>query len=132
MKREALLPADVITKQMAFGPQSTRGGMTLDLLKMLEGNPHAVKVFETFMQNEKKLCGEFAVFYHSYSFSALLYELYAAVGSVLFRFRSQYATLPRLLVHQFQGNETADQLRENLKTKYTARRDGDHEYRKAG
>ena len=37
-----------------------------------------------------------------YSFAALIYEVHAAVGSVLFRFRSQYATLPRILVSDTQ------------------------------
>ena len=69
------------------------------------------KCFSQFEANEARLCGEWAVFYHScaqlcyfaqacqvrsdleafarYSFAALIYEVHAAVGSVLFRFRSQ-------------------------------------------
>ena len=69
----------------------------------------ARKCFAQFEANEARLCGEWAVFYHScaqlwyfaqacqasfeifarYSFAALIYEVHAAVGSVLFRFRSQ-------------------------------------------
>jgi hypothetical protein len=41
------------------------------------------------LENEERLAGEFAVFYHSYSFAALLYEVQAAVAAVLFRFPLQ-------------------------------------------
>lgn len=90
-----------ISRQLGFGPQSRRGGATDHPFKVLEGNAHAKECFRRFAQNENKLCGEWAVFYHSYSFAALIYEVQAAVGSVLFRFRSQYAPLPRLLVKDF-------------------------------
>lgn len=42
--------------------------------KYLDGNPHARSCFEEFEQHELKYCGEWAVFYHSYSFAALIYE----------------------------------------------------------
>lgn len=95
-----------VATQKAYGPQSKRGGASMHPYKVLEGNEHAKKCFAQFEANEARLCGEWAVFYHSYSFAALIYEVHAAVGSVLFRFRSQYATLPRILVHEF--NETPD------------------------
>merc|ERR1719387_1726425 len=95
------LPEDLVKQQKEAGAQSKRGGTTMDLLKRLQGNEHAEKCFEMFLQNEEKYCGEWAAFYHSYSFAALLYEVNAAVAAVLFRFHSQLATLPRLLVHQF-------------------------------
>jgi len=90
-----------VAKQLEFGPQSRRGGATDHPFKVLQGNPHAQECFRYFEKNEAKLCGEWAVFYHSYSFAALIYEVQAAVGSVLFRFRSQYAPLPRILVKDF-------------------------------
>mmetsp|Transcript_58618 Transcript_58618/g.168307 ORF Transcript_58618/g.168307 Transcript_58618/m.168307 type:complete len:523 (+) Transcript_58618:1-1569(+) len=95
-----------LAQQLEFGAQSKRGGATRHPFKVLEGNPHAQECFKKFEQNEAKLCGEWGVFYHSYSFAALIYEVQAAVGSVLFRFRSQYAPLPRLLVKDF--NEIPD------------------------
>ena len=47
------------------------------------------------------MCGEWAVFYHSYSAAALLYEVQAAVAAVLFRFKSSFAVMPRLLLKGF-------------------------------
>jgi len=42
-----------------------------------------------------------AVFYHSYSQAALLYEVQAALAAVLFGFGAQFGTLPRLLGRWF-------------------------------
>lgn len=95
-----------VARQVQYGPQSKRGGASQHPFRILDENPHAQECFAKFGQNEARLCGEWAVFYHSYSFAALVYEVQAAVGSVLFRFRSQYATLPRILVHEF--NEIPD------------------------
>lgn len=64
------------------------------------------------MKMKKKLCGEFAVFYHSYSLAALLYEVQASVAAVLFRFRSQYTSLPRLLKSHFDEIPDAPTLME--------------------
>lgn len=102
--------ADVALRQRELGPQSKRGGATEGPLRVLQGNTHAEECFRRFQQNEEKLCGEWAVFYHSYSFAALIYEVQAAVGSVLFRFRSQYAPLPRLLVKDFAEIPNAPEL----------------------
>ena len=44
---------------------------------------------------------QWAVFYHSYSAAALLYEVQAAIANVLFRFKSRFAVLPRLLYKPF-------------------------------
>ena len=48
------------------------------------------------IENEEKYSGEWAVFYHSYNNPALVYEVQAAIAAVLFRFKSNYAALPRL------------------------------------
>jgi hypothetical protein len=53
------------------------------------------------IENEKRFGGEYAVFYHSYSLGALLYEVQAAFASILFQFKSQFASLPRLLMAPF-------------------------------
>ena len=76
-------------EQRRLGPQSRRGSPNLNPIRDLEANPHARRCFAEFARNEAKLCGEWAAFYHSYSFAALIYEVHAAVGSVLFRFRSK-------------------------------------------
>ena len=67
-----------------FGPQIT-------------AYAHAASCFHTMLMNEEKYCGEWAVFYHSYNNPALVYEVQAAIAAVLFRFKSTYASLPRLM-----------------------------------
>jgi len=62
---------------------------------------HAHKLFEEMLTREKKMCGEWVVFYHSYNSPAIIYELNAAIGRVLFNFRSQHACLPRILKAPF-------------------------------
>lgn len=47
------------------------------------------------------MCEEWAFFYHSYSTSALIYEVQAAIAAVLFGFRSHNGVLPRILVEEF-------------------------------
>jgi len=123
--------AAVVAQQMEFGPQSRRGGASLAPYKVLEENPHAQECFAQFEHNEAKLCGEWAVFYHSYSFAALLYEVHAAVGSVLFRFRSQYATLPRILVHEFLEIPDAPTLARRFEAEFANNmRDHNPQFRK--
>jgi len=56
------------------------------------------------------MCGEWSVFYHSYSQAALLYEAQAAIASVLFGFQSSEASLPRILFHDFVDTPSASKL----------------------
>jgi len=123
--------AAMVAQQIEYGPQSRRGRPSLAPYKVLEENPHAQECFAQFEHNEAKLCGEWAVFYHSYSFAALLYEVHAAVGSVLFRFRSQYATLPRILVHEFHEIPDAPTLTRRFETDFAQnKRDHNPAFRK--
>eukprot|EP00928_Gymnodinium_smaydae_P004328 TRINITY_DN11484_c0_g6_i1.p1 TRINITY_DN11484_c0_g6~~TRINITY_DN11484_c0_g6_i1.p1 ORF type:complete len:476 (+),score=75.33 TRINITY_DN11484_c0_g6_i1:84-1511(+) len=120
-------------EQRTLGPQSLRGGASKHPLSVLEAHPHAQECFRAFEANELRLCGEYAVFYHSYSFAALLYEVNAAVGSVLFRFRSQYATLPRILVHEFERVPDANALADLFNKELAGgKRDHDPRYRAVG
>jgi len=126
------LPADV-KFQVQIGPQSKRGRQDQAPLSCLQGNPHAQEVFRNFANTEARLCGNWAVFYHSYSFSSLIYEVNAAVGAVLFRFRSNYATLPRILVKEFQAIPDAATLMDNFNSRYANdKRDHHPEYRAVG
>ncbi|CAJ1377032.1 unnamed protein product, partial [Effrenium voratum] len=119
--------------QKSYGPQSKRGGASMHPYKVLEGNEHAKKCFAQFEANEARLCGEWAVFYHSYSFAALIYEVHAAVGSVLFRFRSQYATLPRILVHEFKETPDAACLMKRFHEEFADnKRDHHPDFRRVG
>jgi len=98
----------VIAAQAALGPQSRRH-QPYDLGPVAK-DPHGKHCFDEMLKREKQLCGEFAVFYHSYSFAALLYEVQAAVAAVLFRFKSEYASLPRLLKKPYDELPDADAL----------------------
>lgn len=123
-----------VAQQQEWGPQSKRGGASQHPMQTLKDNTHAQGCFAMFAKNEEKLSGEWAVFYHSYSFAALIYEVHAAVGAVLFRFRSQYATLPRILVHEFNSmfpkGPDARILMDLFNTKYAAnKRDHHPEFR---
>mmetsp|Transcript_147484 Transcript_147484/g.268875 ORF Transcript_147484/g.268875 Transcript_147484/m.268875 type:complete len:559 (+) Transcript_147484:49-1725(+) len=122
-----------VLEQQGYGPQSKRGRASQHPMKVLMENPHAQECFLKFEANEAKMCGEWAVFYHSYSFAALIYEVHAAVGAVLFRFRSQFATLPRILVHEFNATPDANALMNKFNTKFaTNKRDHHPEFRSVG
>mmetsp|Transcript_138183 Transcript_138183/g.240409 ORF Transcript_138183/g.240409 Transcript_138183/m.240409 type:complete len:762 (-) Transcript_138183:85-2370(-) len=86
-----------IKKQASLGAQSKRGWKSVSFGPMISKNEHARHCFEKMLENEKRNCGEWAVFYHSYSHAALIYEVQAAIAAVLFRFKSTYAPLPRLM-----------------------------------
>merc|ERR1719444_622933 len=86
-----------------------RGNSPQGQLDLLEFWPHPKACFETFKQNERDLCGEWGVFYHAYSFSALVYELCGAMANVLFGFSAE-APLPRLLMGSFLDTPDAPSL----------------------
>jgi hypothetical protein len=103
----------LVAMQTSLGAQSLRNHpYTLDKAGT---DPHGKHCFDRMLSREKQLCGEWAVFYHSYSFAALLYEVQAAVASVLFRFKSEFATLPRLLKKPFNDIPDAATLQERFK-----------------
>jgi hypothetical protein len=120
--------SSVASAQYKLGGQSSRK-QPYDLGPVGK-DPHGKSCFDRMLSREKQLAGDWAVFYHSYSFAALLYEVQAAVASVLFRFQSQYATLPRLLKEPFNEIPDAPTLQEAFK-KMTAR-DHDPKFRAVG
>lgn len=95
------LPAAVVAAQKKKGEQSLRK-QKKDYGPIVNKDEHGKKCFDEMLKNEKEFCGEWAVFYHSYSCAAILYEVQAAVGSVLFRFKAEFAGLPRILAHGFK------------------------------
>lgn len=92
-------PLDVaaIKEQAALGAQSKRNMKKIDYGKAVDKDKHAKHCFDKMLENEQRNCGEWAVFYHSYSHAALIYEVQAAIAAVLFRFKGTYASLPRLM-----------------------------------
>jgi len=73
-----------VAVQRRYGPQSRRGQASQLQMEVLQHNAHALDCFAEMARNEELHCGEWAVFYHSYSFAALIYEVHAAVAGVLF------------------------------------------------
>lgn len=119
-----------VSLQRKYGPQSKRGGALQLQLNVLEGNSHAQECFREFERHEKELCGEYAVFYHSYSYSALLYEVNTALASILCGFHLQNSVLPRLLYAPFNEIPDAPVLMEKFKSTFERdRRDHHPDYR---
>lgn len=116
--------------QRRLGPQSRRGEAPQDQLSVLDGHPHARACFDAFYRNEEEFCAEWAVFYHSYSFSALLYELQAAVAATLFGYASHEAPLPRLLLRDFKVTPDTATLTKAFDARFVSDRKDHHpEYR---
>jgi len=72
-------------------------------LKPLGGNQHARQLFNEMLGRESKMANDWVVMYHSYTSSALVYEVQAAIASVLFGFGAEYGSLPRLLKAPFSN-----------------------------
>eukprot|EP00927_Polykrikos_kofoidii_P002394 TRINITY_DN10948_c0_g1_i1.p1 TRINITY_DN10948_c0_g1~~TRINITY_DN10948_c0_g1_i1.p1 ORF type:complete len:1123 (-),score=206.26 TRINITY_DN10948_c0_g1_i1:258-3227(-) len=113
------LPPGGAELQRYFGPQSKRGKAQQFQLDALGENSHAQTCFDQFARNEEEFCGDWAVFYHSYSDAALLYEVFGALAAVLFGFPSKSSPLPRILTHPFQTvAEDAQSLKEKFESTY--------------
>eukprot|EP00051_Salpingoeca_urceolata_P013543 m.170132 g.170132 ORF g.170132 m.170132 type:complete len:569 (-) comp17822_c1_seq4:146-1852(-) len=108
-KLPAPLSVADIKKQAALGAQSRRS-QKADYGPAIKADPHGTYCFDRMLENEARLSGEFACVYHSYSFAALLYEVQAAVAAVLFRFKSNFASLPRLLKTPYNDIPDAPEL----------------------
>lgn len=101
-KFDLTLPASLVAAQKKKGAQSLRKRKQ-DYGPAVKKDKHGKKCFDEMLQNEKEFCGEWVVFYHSYSCAAILYEVQAAIASVLFRFKAEFAGLPRILAHGFDS-----------------------------
>eukprot|EP00667_Euglena_gracilis_P008044 EG_transcript_8141 len=126
---DPLSPAEV-KAQASLGAQSKRGVKAIDYGPVVSGDAHGSHCFDRMLENEARLCGEWAVFYHSYSVAALLYEVQAAVAAVLFRFKSTFAVLPRLLLKGFAAYPDAPALLAAFPT--MVGQDHDPRYRQVG
>lgn len=107
------LPADLVAKQKKFGAQSLRK-QKRDYGPIVSKDPHGKMCFDEMLKMEEEFAGEWVVFYHSYSCAAILYEVQAAVGSVLFRFKAEFAGLPRILAHGFKHIPDAARMLEEF------------------
>lgn len=101
VKFDLNIPAAVAAAQKAKGAQSLRK-QTNDYGPAVSKDKHGKMCFDKMLANEAEFAGEWVVFYHSYSCAALLYEVQAAVASVLFRFKAEFAGLPRILASGFK------------------------------
>jgi hypothetical protein len=73
------LSPEEIQKQTMFGGQSRRGRTGPVNLGAVSSDTHAESCFQKMLAKEQKMSGEWAVFYHSYSKAALLYEVQVLV-----------------------------------------------------
>ncbi|CAE7597440.1 trip12 [Symbiodinium natans] len=112
-KFRPLLPPDFVADQKMKGAQSLRQ-QAKDYGPMISKDAHARTCFDEMLENEREFCGEWVVFYHSYSSAALLYEVQAAVAAVLFRFKAEFAALPRILCAPFHHIPTAERMLEEF------------------
>mmetsp|Transcript_70747 Transcript_70747/g.183618 ORF Transcript_70747/g.183618 Transcript_70747/m.183618 type:complete len:511 (+) Transcript_70747:39-1571(+) len=120
-----------VVEQRRLGPQSLRGEAPQNALRYLSEKPWTLPSFIKFADRERKYCGEWAVFYHSYSHAALIYEVQAAIASELFGFKSQYAPLPRLLMNEFYDTPDAASLIRRFDSEFAgSRRDHDANFRR--
>jgi len=103
------LPPALAEQQRTKGEQSLRKRKR-DYGPTVSKDAHGKKCFDEMLKNEKEFCGEWVVFYHSYSCAAILYEVQAAVASVLFRFKAEFAGLPRILGHGFKHIPDAETM----------------------
>jgi len=113
LKFDLGLPPAFITAQRKKGEQSLRKRKR-DYGPTVSKDAHGSKCFDEMLKNEKEFCGEWVVFYHSYSCAAILYEVQAAVGSVLFRFKAEFAGLPRILGNGFKHIPNAARMLEEF------------------
>jgi len=117
--------------QRRLGSQSKRGGAHQLQLNVLENNEHARRCWEEFAKHEEKLCDEWAAFYHSFSESALLYEVQAAVAQILFDFPAQSSVLPRIQKFEFRDIPDAPTLKKQFKERFVSDQKDHHpDYRR--
>jgi len=110
---------DLNLSKEVIAAQKKKGAMSLRKQKPEYGpavskDAHGKWCFDQMLSNEQEFCGEWVVFYHSYSCAAILYEIQAAVASVLFRFKAEFAGLPRILGHGFHHIPNAARMLEEF------------------
>eukprot|EP01060_Flectonema_neradi_P021540 TRINITY_DN2925_c0_g3_i1.p1 TRINITY_DN2925_c0_g3~~TRINITY_DN2925_c0_g3_i1.p1 ORF type:complete len:614 (+),score=103.67 TRINITY_DN2925_c0_g3_i1:64-1842(+) len=93
-------------KQRSLGAQSCRGMTRKQLSEQLSRSSvsqHSKQCFDKMLAREYEHCGTHVVFYHSYSYAALMYETQAAIARVLYGLAPGFAALPRLLKEPYLG-----------------------------
>lgn len=104
-----------VAAQRKLGPQSARG-YTLNFSSVCGSTPHAEKCFKAMLENERKHCGEFVCFYHSYSFAALIYEVQSCLSRVVYGLPDDFAPMPRLHKAPFKGKPHVKALVDSFKS----------------
>lgn len=115
--------------QARLGAQSLRGVRRPDL-RPLSGCSHAERVFREMLKREAKHAEHWVVFYHSYNTPALVYEVQAAIASVLFSFSASDGPLPRLMMAPFANIPDAPAMIKKFPSWFD--RDLNQEFKQAG
>merc|ERR1712232_960875 len=105
-------------EQQSLGVQSYRGDASMEPMDLLKDNQYALDLFNLLFANEQRLCARHAVFYHSYSHAALLYETRATLAAVLSGFNTAHAPLPRLNAAHFVDVPNAAALMNKVRTEW--------------
>eukprot|EP00760_Papus_ankaliazontas_P017657 PhM_4_TR17363/c0_g1_i1/m.35388 len=102
----------------------------LDLLPShIKNDTHAFSCFEEMLEREKMVAGRWAVFYHSYSEAALLYELNAALAAACLDL-AHSAPLPRINQLPFDTVTSLSQMKHICNT--SPERDHDVRFKNVG
>lgn len=132
MKARELLFKSIEKRTDATTPQSLRGrSSNLQESSTTCASPHARMCLDVMLERERALCGPFCVFYHSYSFSALLYELHAVWAELYMGYNSETAPVPRIQSSAFKRFPDAESLVFHLDSSRTLS-DHDAHFRSAG
>lgn len=129
---------DVYDEESSRKSQSLRGIHTHETKNLLDIQElHKRCCFSKMLENEIAFADDFAVFYHIYGPSALIYEVQAAMGYLWKGFNSEMGSLPRLDPVPFQKVPTVSDLRKLWKKTKNTKHDLswiDHapEYRSVG
>lgn len=91
-------------------------------MEHLGEDQYAKDLFMWMFENEKELHPSWAVFYHSYSHAAILYEVRAAAAALLHGYQGEGsfppAPLPRLCQADFAWTPTATELMKKVRTEW--------------
>ena len=118
------------SKQRSLGAQSCRGMTRSELTAQLTRSSvssHSKSCFEKMLAREYEHCGTHVVFYHSYSYAALMYEVQAAIARVLYALPAGFGALPRLLKEPYLGKPHLTTLVEQFES--MGQQDHDPEFR---
>eukprot|EP00727_Mastigamoeba_balamuthi_P009886 m51a1_g552 hypothetical protein (703) ;mRNA; r:452804-455145 len=119
---DARVPVPLVKLDFKIPAQSLNGrprarGLEGQITTAVQSATHkkwAEFCFRTMLKREQEHHGEFFVFYHSYSFASLLYEVQCVLAQAIFNLPDGFAPLPRLLTAPFHDKPILSMLVEEF------------------